>query len=1078
MLHLDPLARALALVFVLVAAPAASAQLKLPQKPVEKSKPKSEEKPTGNVAPHSVCLVCGTRTYTAVTDGRKDEAGNELLWCDACKRDTAHRANVNTEPGIGPAPARAPQHGDLQLPRPKPKTPDAQPAPAAPVAPPEAAPATKSDGTQAGKSAATFVFDEVRKAKGVEDGLVPKAVETLISAGEPAAALARKELFSEEAPVVVVAARVLLRAGAEDDVELVKSRLRLKIAPSAVQPLLDELVRRDPVRVGPSFLAELLEHPVSTARQAAERVLKKTAGPELLPLLEPRLTSKRIDTRLCAVAIVAEINDPRATTLILDRIDDPSSKVAIAAINALAPRKEEGLDARLLSIAFRDRWVLRRGAYALITILEREDVHLTPVLDASHVEPLLAGMSSTEPFIAGTSAAALAGIGFRGRNVAATDWLDRDVPDRLVMTLSGKVYHDDFSALLPSAARRLALISGQSFGTDGPRWTDWWVGARGRFNARRAQLAIEPAEIGAVVVRCEITGEGAEMYTLVGADAAAKADSTISGGDIVYLTVAEMQEAVAAFQREGLLSAERLPGARGGHGRGERSLEITVNGRAKSFTLGPGTREPWFDRAVEACRALRDRNRWQRFPEVGRHPTSLALWKEQSEWWSAEHTDAERRARLKLLALASMARGAPAQRELATIEIERIYAEPNGAEAADYPLLMQALRKETSQGERTRRMARLALTAALSAGTDGHVPDVLAIELVDAYCTMFGTNANDALAEAFQVVNRDVVRKLASNERPMVRAVAAKSLAKEPTPEDVQTLVKLLDDPDHAVETAAASALGDNKIEAARVELLVRARVGRTPVRIAALEAIGHLGGQYVLEALIQGVTDKDPLVRLAAARGLAALADPGAAQVLISLLGESNDQALSDAARTGLMMMGEAAHVDLIRAVNAPGGSVRRESALLLAEQCQAEAASPLMSILTANSKDQRVAQELAILTCADMRGQPDPQAAWWNWWDGVRHDDALAWLRAASERLGVQPPPPGTLEGEGTAQGRLFLVALMARPESWLAERARREFRRLSGADPGNLPPIGAERDAWLRALREKVRERPTGG
>jgi len=87
------------------------------------------------------------------------------------------------------------------------------------------------------------------------------------------------------------------------------------------------------------------------------------------------------------------------------------------------------------------------------------------------------------------------------------------------------------------------------------------------------------------------------------------------------------------------------------------------------------------------------------------------------------------------------------------------------------------------------------------------------------------------------------------------------------------------------------------------------------------------------------------------------------------------------------------------------------------------------------------------------------------------VRHDDALAWFRAALERLGIAPPPPSALAGAGTAQGRLFLVNVIARPEPWLAERARRELKRLSGRDPGEMPPAGPERDAWIRALRESA-------
>jgi hypothetical protein len=48
------------------------------------------------------------------------------------------------------------------------------------------------------------------------------------------------------------------------------------------------------------------------------------------------------------------------------------------------------------------------------------------------------------------------------------------------------------------------------------------------------------------------------------------------------------------------------------------------------------------------------------------------------------------------------------------------------------------------------------------------------------------------------------------------------------------------------------------------------------------------------------------------------------------------------------------------------------------------------------------------------------------------------------------------------------------MARPEPWLVERARRELKRLTGNDPGTPPPVGPERDLWLRKLRDLLEQR----
>jgi HEAT repeat protein len=1042
----------------------AHAQLKLPRKPAEAP---AARQPKGDVTPHLDCVVCGARSYTAHVDGRKDEAGRDLVWCGACKRDTPHTSATNTDPGIGGQ--KGGTDGGLRLPRAGETPAPVAPAPAAEqaAAAPQAAPVPGASV----RALSTFVFADLKRAKGLDDPLVPAAVESLVAAGEAGLSAARAELPTNEPLNLIVATRALLRAGNEGDLDLLRARVATKLPPTVAPHLLAEIAARDPVRAGPDWVATLLEHPQGVVRQAAQRDLARLDVKELVPLIEKYATNKRVDARLAAIELGAGVLDARTTEVLLAHLDDVSSRVAGTAVRALALRDDPTLDARLLSIAFKDKWLLRRGAYALVAIVEREDIQLAPILDQSHVEPLLAALDKKDVFVAATSAAALAGIGFQSPDPNVGEWLDRRVVDRLVMAASGQEFHDDLSAVVPAVQRRLRLVTGQGIGADGPRWVDWWIQNRDKFEARRAALTIRPEEVAGTLVHYAATTAELDAFTLVGPDIAPNAQKRVTSGEIIYLNLAEMTDLLAVMSREGLLGAGILPGVRGSFGTGDRTLEIQVGARAKSFTLGTGVKETWFERAVEATKAVRDRNRWQRFPAGTKGQDSLALWRAESAWWGAEHSDAERDTRLKSLALASMKGASATRRDLAIAEIERIYAKPDGPHANDFEAFLTLLTEETTQGARATRLAKLALAAGRKLGTDGFVPDAPALALAGTYAKLFGTNAVDALAEQFQSVRREFLRTMATDERPILRAVAAKTLAVNPSKEDFATLIRLLDDKDLTVETAAVAALGEHKVEEARTELLVRARVGFAPVRVAALEALGRMGGEYVLETLIQGVNDPDRAVRIAATKGLSALGDPASAQVLISALSEVGDSSVFDAARAGLVAMGDHAWNDLVRVVNQPAGRVRREAALILSEQCQPDAASPLISILTANPKDAHVAAELAVLTCVDLRGQPDPSRAWWSWWDGVRHDDASMWFRAALERLGVAPPPPGALEDAGNVQGRMFLIAVMERQEPWIAERARREFKRMTGRDPGERPASGPERDAWLRALRESA-------
>jgi HEAT repeat protein len=406
-------------------------------------------------------------------------------------------------------------------------------------------------------------------------------------------------------------------------------------------------------------------------------------------------------------------------------------------------------------------------------------------------------------------------------------------------------------------------------------------------------------------------------------------------------------------------------------------------------------------------------------------------------------------------------------------QLERIAQRPEAIVAADFTPLLALLRQENYYSERVLRLTRLALVAARagSAEPNPEIPFELARDLAVALSERFGDQAAAALVEVSSAAGRSFARALAKDPQPLLRSISARALAHEPDADDARTLIGLLDDEDRAVEAAAIEALGDNQIEDARTELIVRAKLGVAPVRAAALRAIGKLRGAYVLDALILGIGDAEPTVRIAAAEGLAALGDPAATSILISMLGNPHDAGLYEAARQGLRELGQAAVPDLLRAAQQPGNKGRREATLFLSEQGIPEAASLLMTMLSGGAHDARVTNELAILTGLDLRTSPDPAAAWWSWWDGVRHDDSLAWFFAALERVNVPTPAPSALTGSGSAQGRSFLLGVMERPEDHLVERARREFARLVGRDPGALPPRGPDRDRWLRELREST-------
>ena len=88
---------------------------------------------------------------------------------------------------------------------------------------------------------------------------------------------------------------------------------------------------------------------------AAQKVLIKWKGPELVPVLEPVLKSERSDARLRAVDLLTGISDPRVLELLLDRIDDRTAKVAARAVDGVAVSTDPRTQFELLAMAFGER---------------------------------------------------------------------------------------------------------------------------------------------------------------------------------------------------------------------------------------------------------------------------------------------------------------------------------------------------------------------------------------------------------------------------------------------------------------------------------------------------------------------------------------------------------------------------------------------------------------------------------------------------------------------------------------------------------------------------------------------------
>jgi HEAT repeat protein len=159
------------------------------------------------------------------------------------------------------------------------------------------------------------------------------------------------------------------------------------------------------------------------------------------------------------------------------------------------------------------------------------------------------------------------------------------------------------------------------------------------------------------------------------------------------------------------------------------------------------------------------------------------------------------------------------------------------------------------------------------------------------------------------------------HDTPRARASAARALANLDAPEALAALRRALKDPDSWVRYFGASSLG-RQADAAAVPLLERlARGDRMQhVRIAAVEAIGAIGGEAVAEVLGALAAHDDAVVATAAVRALGGVSAPLVVEPLRRALG-APDPERRKAAAEALARWGREAAVELLRWTAAADG-------------------------------------------------------------------------------------------------------------------------------------------------------------
>jgi HEAT repeat protein len=830
----------------------------------------------------------------------------------------------------------------------------------------------------------------------------------------------------------------------------------------------------DPVRANPELLASLVNHPQNSLRAAAHNILKEEPRPEWIPFLLPALKSDIADARWRAADLIAGTGDAAAIPILLDHLHDPRAKVAQRVVEFMARFNSETIEAELMRRAFGQRWILRPSAYAVLALVEREDARQTPLLGPGHVDALLRGMNVKDPFVAGTCALALAGIGFRDENPSESPWLDSVVPNQLVSLIAGQVFFKDREALVGAAVRRLQMITSKSTGAVAGAWIKWWSENRRGFRASRAILPIQASDVLRVRVDC-MDYARSQAFSLLGPAWLDQAPPD-AGVEPIYLSAQDAREMMGMLQGTGLFGGQRLPGVWGAeHARG-RELSLRVGQQKKTFVYGPGSATPWFERTFASLDALQQRYRWQRFYRQDIHGDRIGLVRAEGEAYASPADNAVIRAQKTAgLVLAWMAEKSPIDRDLGLLELESLRLVSGALEEDCVRPLMDLLAEERYWNQRSRRLTELIrFCGDLHADKEqGPFQEGLGKDLIGLLHDKFDVEAALPISALISLGGAAGERAAAGDARPLLRGISAGLLAKRGAMTDVDLLMILFDDSHEAVEVATVRAAGQHGIVEAQEAIAIRAGSGTPAVRAQALRSLGQIGGLRARDVLLTSLTEPGGHYRLPAAEGLVALADPRTSEIFLSMLRTGRDPGLIEAGRKGLMALGSSAHFTLMSALNSSSLEVRKGAALILARQRIPEAAPVLIRLSVEEPKNLALLHELCVLSCVDFSNEPDPTAAWWSWWDTVRRDDALSWFRAACEVRVMPAPLPAEFElKNANSTVPAFLLTVLGREETWLAERARRELEDFVGGELDPLPRKAQDRELWIQTLEQSLR------
>ena len=894
--------------------------------------------------------------------------------------------------------------------------------------------------------------------------------------------LERKMLESgQDWRVVCGVAATLSRIGDLKAMELIEAKVQDRRMWQHSPDLLDAIVRLDPVGAKARLLA-LLVHPASAVVHGAAERLEERVSPVDLDALRDVFDAADPSGRAAAVALLQKADATAIRPDLVKALRDPAPEVALAAARAIAADDAE--EARTLALNALTSPLDRQVAYGAIALALRAERVGGRVLDDPSIRTLLGGrgLRHLDLLPRGAAAIALADEAYRHEVPVLEEALDTQVVPVLVETVASTVFWQDMKSLQPLALRRLQRLTGLYEMRQPQQWAAWWDQNRSGFRARRVLLEIAPDTTSTLAVT--VAGEmapGGESTT-VGASADA-----IAGGaadELTLLLTPEDATALAeAIQQSGVL---RLPesASGGGEGSGDLMLSIRAGRRERRFSLRGDALPAEAAEVLRRIEDLRTRLAWQRYRTSSNSVDLESFVALMGDRFDPSRTDEERAASLAaLIAQALDDRRGDAWNVRALRDLEAIPQLGTALGPTETDRLLQVLGRRNSLDAMAEGIVRVLSRARRQ--------EALPL-LVEFLTTRGGARGGEMLVDVFRAAPPSDVVAAAADERDTVRAAALASL----TPNslgggEAALATRALKDLSQLVRAEAVRTLGRLRVEDARADLEALA-AAPGELRLAAVEALGLLGGKSSLSSLMTAYAHPETSVRVAAVRALAATREPESLSALVfamsgdpagvvrevasQLLVEiGTDRAAAelrkravDRAHAGgpraravagfAALRGPAALQDLARLLDAPGVEVADEAAHAKARWRDPAAVPHLLEMLEKDRATTRARQALESISLESFR-QGDPAILanlYAGWWEVSRERGPRGWLVDALTLSGIDDPALlawGT-GGDGRAVVPLLLQGV--RHDAWYVRRASDlALREILGRSVGDQEP-----------------------